>query len=235
MPKPDPNTLKTPVGSTPQTGVGAGLQYGYPSTLLHPNGVTNANDTTPSWYAPISGAPKPPAGGDTTQKFSTNFQPTGSTAFSKMVQQALDRQQYGQKGVDLQNMPTSFTIADFNNTAQTNPVLAQQMLAKGGQAYRDAVMKANGWTNLQMNQFINAYGSSVEPGITQQNLTEAGFTPDRFGTNTLTPVVSAPPPPVNQPAPPPPASTGATADQGTEPGYGYFSPYWTNLYGGAVR
>jgi hypothetical protein len=209
MGKPDPNTLKTPANAP--INPGAGLQYGYRSQDLHPGGVTTANDTTPSWYAPLIGAPKPPAGGDTTQQFATNFQPTGSSAFSRMVQQGLARQQYGQKGVDLQNMPTNFTIADFNNAAQTNPTLAVQMAGKGGQAYRDAIRKANGWSNLQMNQFINAYGSGVEPGITQENLTAAGFTPDRFGTNSLTP---AAPPPVPAPAP------------GPDPGYGYFDPNW---------
>src|SRR5881394_3377899 len=229
---------KTPIGAVPGAPTATNLPIGVnanavpPAAWNTPQGILDAmNKRHATINQPMkvpppdpmyralnpNGAPMPRPGGDTTQQFNSNFQPTGATAFSRLAQQALDRHLYGQKGVDLQNMPKSFTIADFNNAAQTNPVLAAQMLGKGGQAYKDAIMKANGWSNYQMNQFINAYASGVEPGITQSNLTAAGFTPERFGTNTLTP--PAPPPPTNQPPAPPPATGG-----GTEAGFGYFDP-----------
>lgn len=73
---------------------------------------------------------------------------------------------YGQAGVDSWNSnPQSFSINDFNRIAQTNPVMAEQMLAAGGQNYRNAVMGANGWDNNKMNTFINTYGSGALPGF----------------------------------------------------------------------
>ena len=206
MPKPDPNTLKTPVSTSIDPG--AGLQYGYRSQDLHPGGVTYANDTTPSWYAPIETAPTAPAGGDTTGQFATNFAGAPGSAFTT----AVNAGKYGVAGDRLRNLPTYFTVADFNTVAKTNPVLAEQMSAKGGQAYRDAIMKANGWSNLQMNQFINKWGSGALPGITKENLLAAGMDPSRFGTYGQAPP-PAPPAPAPAPAPAPPPS-----------GYGYFDP-----------
>ena len=72
-----------------------------------------------------------------------------------------------QRAAIMQSMPQSFTVSGFNQTAKTDPGKAFDMLRQGGQPLMTAVMQANGWTQEQLNQFINqqafnapsAYGS----------------------------------------------------------------------------
>ena len=79
---------------------------------------------------------------------------------------ALNSGKYGQAGLDSWNSnPQSFSVNDFNRIAATNPVMAEQMSAAGGQQYRDAIMQNNKWNNNQMNSFINANGSGALPGF----------------------------------------------------------------------
>lgn len=54
-----------------------------------------------------------------------------------------------------QNLPQTLNVNQFNAVAQSDPGHAYDMLGAGGQDYRNAVMQANGWSPLQMNQFIN--------------------------------------------------------------------------------
>jgi hypothetical protein len=84
-----------------------------------------------------------------------------------------------------------------------------------------------------MNQFINAYGSGAMPGVNQQNLTAAGYT-GGFGPG-YTPPATTPTTPTPTPAPPgapaPVSPPTTTASPGAQQGFGYFDPYWTQLYG----
>lgn len=187
-----------------------------------------------TWYGSLSGAPQAPTGGDTTQHFNTansiasqSQSPTGQKFLANIGK-------YGQSAANnYLSMPQSFTVADFNNVAQSNPTLAVQMLGQGGQAMQDAIRKNNNWTQQQMNQFINAYGSGAMPGVNQQNLTAAGYT-GGFGPG-YTPPATTPTTPTPTPAPPgapaPVSPPTTTASPGAQQGFGYFDPYWTQLYG----
>lgn len=57
------------------------------------------------------------------------------------------------------NTISNYTVDQFNYLASSSdPVLqglAYTMTATGGQAFKDAIMAANGWTNLEMNSWIN--------------------------------------------------------------------------------
>jgi hypothetical protein len=93
-----------------------------------------------------------------------------ATSFSKST---FDPSRYGAAGAAQYNaLPQSFSVSDFNKISGANPALATQMLAAGGQSYKDAVAKANGWSTDQMNQFINTNGSGALSGFTPQALAQ---------------------------------------------------------------
>lgn len=57
------------------------------------------------------------------------------------------------------NPQMNYSVDSFNNAVKAGRTdLAYMQLAQGGQAFRDAVQKANGWDNGQMNSVINSYG-----------------------------------------------------------------------------
>lgn len=68
--------------------------------------------------------------------------------------------------------PVSFSPAQFHTVMGQDPALALQMLSAGGQQYSNAVMQNMGWTNDQMNQFINntSYNTPSAGGWTPQNI-----------------------------------------------------------------
>jgi hypothetical protein len=73
---------------------------------------------------------------------------------------------YGQAGMNRYlSEPQSASVADFNRIAQSNPVMAEQLSAAGGQQFRNAISSNNQWSPQQMNSFINQYGSGALPGF----------------------------------------------------------------------
>ncbi|MGN6589881.1 MAG: hypothetical protein ACTHKE_06295 [Sphingomicrobium sp.] len=98
--------------------------------------------------------------------YSSQFMPTGANTQSAELQHALaSGRLQGSYAQGLSQMPQSFSPAQFNQVAGQNPVLAEAMAAQMPQAGRNAIMAQNGWSNDQMNNFLNAYGSGAQPGF----------------------------------------------------------------------
>jgi hypothetical protein len=113
-------------------------------------------------------APQAPTGGPNQQfNFANSIASQSQSPTGQKFLDALRSGFYGPNAYAkyLATTPQSGSVGDFNQVAQSNPVMASQMLAAGGQQYRDAVMAANHWTNQQLNSFINQYGSGALPGF----------------------------------------------------------------------
>lgn len=158
-------------GATPQAG--GMLSMPDPGSMGPPLQVANGEQ----WGAPGS-VPTSFTGHGTTP-FSTAFAgppPGQGSTFGNLVRSNLSA--YGPAGQAYANMPKSFTVDQFNSVAPRNAAFAQDMLAAGGQQFRNAVMQANGWDNATMNAFINAanYGDlGGTRGFTKANLGMLGL------------------------------------------------------------
>jgi hypothetical protein len=228
----DPNATHLDANGNMVKANGSVVSYNADPNKQQPDwyGSNSGWEIGPNGLPRIVGTPTAPTGGDSSQQFTTAAYRSAQTPTGANWLKNIGK--YGTAAANTYlSQPGAYTVADFNQVAQSNPVMAVQMIASGGQAYMDAIMKANGWTKQQINQFINSYGSGALPGITNQGLTAAGYT-GNFGGG-YHPAPPPPPPPTNTPAPPPPPPPAATATGGTEAGFGYFDPYWTQKYGAA--
>lgn len=73
----------------------------------------------------------------------------------------------------------SVSVPQFQGLQSTNPALAYQLATHGGQSYRDAIMQGNGWTNEQMNQWLNNAG--YNQGGLQYRFNGGGMPPPQSG------------------------------------------------------
>ncbi len=113
-------------------------------------------------------APQAPTGGPGQQyNFANSVATQSQSPTGRAFLQALQSGKYGPNAYAqyLASSPQSASVADFNRIAQSNPTMATQMEAAGGQQFRNAIMANNGWNNYQNNSFINQYGSGALPGF----------------------------------------------------------------------
>lgn len=186
-------TPGTPGGSVTSTPVGTTAPVS-PGSTPQPNSASPSNSAP----APVNAVPPAPVGTPTLNKplltdnkaavagaAPLTFGGAGSQPFATANSTATQSQtpagqqflanlsKYGSAAAaNYLNTPQSFTVNDFNKAAGANPALSTQMLASGGQAYKDAVMQANGWSPEQMNQFINTNGSGALSGYTPQAIAQ---------------------------------------------------------------
>ncbi len=160
-----------PAGGAGQSPQQAGMMNSQLGALMSAmngmGGGTGGAQQPPPGMDQANFGPSPPIPqGGSNQQFNTANSvasqmqsPTGRTFLANLSK-------YGPAGVaKFLSTPQSFSVADFNKVAATNPVLAAQMQAAGGQNYRNAIMQGNGWNNYQNNSFINANGAGALPGF----------------------------------------------------------------------
>ena len=137
-----------------------------------PTPSQNATTQTPGLLSqPPAGLPgmvangsqwEPPANIPTTyngtggQAFSLRQYPTGANPTSLAELNYINSHPESLLAQRLAAMPQSITVSQWNAMAKANPNLAEGYLGKAGNDFRMAVQNANGWTNNQMNQWINA-------------------------------------------------------------------------------
>jgi hypothetical protein len=166
---------KTPVGGVTPNPPGGSMASGVTSAPGS-NGPPAGAGTATAPKSAVQGAPSAGGlsfGGSGTQPYATAFS-TATQSQTPAGQSFLaNLSKYGAgAAANYLGSPQSFSVNDFNKAAGANPALATQMLAAGGQQYRDAVAKANGWSPAQMNQFINTNGSGQLSGFTPQALAQ---------------------------------------------------------------